>query len=126
MKSLIAAIVMSLVGLSAMADTYVPYGRWVPLNYCGGETKLDCPSMRGAKESDQCTIQFRGSYVCERVKLYVGSDYYPTYYTSDVRMKGSFYVDYSKINIWGRDSFKIYMYSTDSEKYEQVHYQFNY
>lgn len=126
MKKIFAALVMSLVGFSAMADVYVPYNQWTYLPHCGGSTRLDCPSERNAKQNDRCEIQFSNSFRCDRIKLYVGSDYYPTSYTSDLRMKGSFYVDYSKINIWGRDSFKVYMYSTDENKYERIHYQFNY
>lgn len=125
MKNVFIAIMM-LVGVNAMADVYVPYDQWTYLPHCGGEVKLDCPDRRYAKENNQCTIRFSNSYGCNRIKLYTGSDYYPNWSTVDLSMKGTFYVDYMKINVWGRDSFKAYMYSTSSDQYEQVHFQFNY
>ncbi|MBL7544907.1 MAG: hypothetical protein JNL11_13905 [Bdellovibrionaceae bacterium] len=126
MKMLLAALVMSVVGFSAMAEVYVPYNRWTYLPHCGGSTRLVCPDQRNAKQNDRCEIQFSNSYRCDRIKLYVGQDYWPTYGTSEHDMRGSFWVDYSKINVWGADNFKVYMHSTSSDLYEQVHYQFNY
>ncbi len=126
MKTLLAALLLSVVGVSAMAEVYVPYNQWTYLPHCGGSTKLSCPDMRNAKQADRCEIQFSNSYRCDRIKLYVGQDYYPTYGTSELSMKGRFYVDYSKIRTWGSDSFKTYMYATDSNQYEQVHYHFDY
>ncbi|MCK6598660.1 MAG: hypothetical protein L6Q37_09875 [Bdellovibrionaceae bacterium] len=126
MKKILAAVAMSLVGFSAMAEVYVPYNQWTYLPHCGGYTKLVCPDVSNAKQTSQCEIKFSESYNCNRVKLYVGYDYYPKLVTSEVAMQGSFYVDYSKINKLGSDNFRTYMYSTSTDTYEQVYYQFNY
>ncbi|MBL7544720.1 MAG: hypothetical protein JNL11_12965 [Bdellovibrionaceae bacterium] len=116
---------MLVVSSSAFAVVYVPYGQWRSLPYCGGQTRLICDDVPYARSTNSCNIEFRNSYGCSEIKLYVGHDFHPTYNTSVFPMQGSFYVDNSKVN-WFSDSFRTYMSSGSGTYYDQVVYQFRY
>lgn len=129
MKNLLAGIMM-LVGVQAFAYvedyTYVRYGQWTPIAYCGGETKLECEGGWNAKEENRCHVYFRDSYGCPNIKMYVDRSFEPTWATSYVRTQGELYVDYSKINKLGADNFRIYMYNNSTGTYRGIKYQFDY
>lgn len=125
MKKIFATLILLVVGSSAFAQTYVPYGQWRSLPHCGGSTRLICEDVSNARANNKCRIEFSSSYNCSQIKMYVGYDFHPTYNTNIMPMAGSFWVDNSKVGSF-TDSFRVYLSSGEGTYYDQVTYQFGY
>lgn len=121
MKFFLALVVATLATLSAKADVYVPYGQWTYLPNCGGYTRLNC---EGPRRNNQCNVEFSDSYGCKTIKLYVGTDFYPTSITYTSTLKGKFWVDNAKVG-WYTLSFRAYLDNNGGTPYERITYQFN-
>ncbi len=125
MKKLLAITVLVLASAAAQADVYVPYGTWTALPNCGGATRLIC---NGPRQANACNVEFRNSYNCNTIKLYVGGDFYPTSNTYQDSLKGSFWVDNAKIG-WFTASFRAFLDVNNQgtgNTYERITYQFAY
>lgn len=125
MKKIFATLMLMLVGSSAFAVTYVPYNTWTYLPHCGGMTRLVCDDVPQARQRNQCRIEFRNSYNCSQIKMYVTSDFHPGIYSNVMPMSGEFYVDNNKVGVWS-DSFRVFLNSGEGSAYDQVRYQFAY
>ena len=125
MNKFILAAGILLASIAAKAEVYVGYGQWTNLPNCGGSTRLICDDVNNARQRGLCKIQFNGVR-CQYVKLYVGSDYYPTMNTSNFGIGREFYVDESK---FPGGTFRVFVHDTqygENTKFEQIRYQFSY
>jgi hypothetical protein len=128
MLKVLSLLALTLASASAFAYTTVPYGEWTWLPNCEVSTRLSCT---GSWQSNQCSVEFSGSSICQYPDFYVNSSFYPKNETSHLNRneQSSFYVDGGKVNpgtYWARPNFRVYLHNPDKTKYDQVKYEFNY